>query len=244
MRTRTLVGAVLLMGTISGTAGALGPVDVGADLTFMSKYTWRGMALNDDPVLQPSVTVGLGGLSLNIWGNMDFTDYHGTEYEFNEVDYTLDYTVDLPLFSMSLGAMRYNYTGLPGWDPTTELYLGLESGLPGNPAIMIYQDVDKGEGTYIEAGVAQSLPVAPFASLEVSAMLGWGSGVHNRYNYEIAGMNGGLTDVSLSLGLPIGIGEIFSITPTASVISVVNSDIRDNYDKSIVVFGLSASAGF
>ncbi len=244
MRIRVMVGAVLLAGAVSSAAGAVGPVDVSADLAFMSKYTWRGMAFNDEPVMQSSVTVGLGGFSANVWTNMDFTDYNGTEYEFNEVDYTLDYTLEFPLFSVSLGAMRYTYSGIPGWDPTTELYLGLESGIPGSPALMVYQDVDNGEGTYLEAGVAQSFPVAPFASLEVSAMLGWGSGVHNRYMYEVAGMNGGLTDVSLNFGLPIGIGEIVSVTPTASIISVINSDLRRDFDKSLIVFGISASAGF
>jgi hypothetical protein len=243
---RKLLTTGILSGVLcfSGPAGAAGPVNVNADLSFMSQYAWRGMSLNDDPVFQPSVTLGLGNFSLNVWGNLDFTGYNGTEREFNEIDYTLDYTVDLSSLSLSLGAMYYHYSGLPGFEPTTELYVGLESALPGNPALILYQDVDEGEGTYAEIGMAQSLPVAPFASLEASALLGWGSGVHNRYNYEIAGMRGGLTDFSLNLGLPLGIGETLTVAPGASFISVINGDLRKNYDKSIVVFGLSASASF
>jgi hypothetical protein len=239
-----IAGILASIFCFSGSAGAIGPVDVSADLSFMSKYTWRGVSLNDDPVFQPSVTFGLGNLSVNIWGNLDFTDYNGTEAEFNEIDYTIDYTVEFPVLSLSLGAMYYNYSGLPGFEPTTELYLGLESGLPGNPALILYQDVDKGEGTYVELGASQSIPVAPFASLEASALLGWGSAVHNRYNYEIAGMKGGFTDFSLNLGLPIGIGEMVTVTPSASFITVINSDLRENYDKNIAVFGVSASVSF
>ena len=41
-----------------------------ADVGVFSKYMWRGWELSDDSiVIQPSVTVGYRGFSLNLWGN-------------------------------------------------------------------------------------------------------------------------------------------------------------------------------
>lgn len=235
---------MVMFAGFAGSAGAIGPVDISAEASVMSKYLWRGVALNEDPVFQPSVTFGMDGLSLNIWGNMDFTDYQDKKYNLTETDYTLDYSLELPLLSVSVGAMRYQYADIPGYTPTTELYIGAESGAIGSPSLKIYQDVNKGKGTYIEVGGEQSIPVVPFASLDVSASLGWGSAKHNRFNYDIAGMNGAFTDFALGAALPIGLGEKITVAPNMQWISCINSDMRKVYDKNVFAFGLTASAEF
>ncbi len=240
----TATGILAGMLCIAGSTHGAGPAGVSADLSFMSRYVWRGMPLNDDPVFQPSVNFGMGNFGLNVWGNMDFTDFNGTESEFNEIDYSFDYTIELPALSLSLGAMYYDYKGLPGFSPTCELYACAETGLPGNLSMMFYRDVDKSEGSYMELSAAHAFTAAPFTSLTVSALLGWGSGAHNRYNYEIAGMKGGFTDFSLNFGLPIGLGEIITVTPSASLISLINGDLRKKYHDSAVVFGVSVSGSF
>ena len=244
MKFRTLLGILTALAGFSGSAGSIGPVDVSVEAAVMSKDLWRGIALNEDPVFQPSVTLGIGGASLNIWGNMDFTSYQDKKRHFTETDFTLDYTLEFPLLSLSAGALRYQYADIAGYIPTTELYVGAESGVPGGPSLKIYQDVDKGRGTYIEAGAKQSFPVAPFAGLEVSASLGWGSAMHNRFNYDIPGMKSALTDFSLGAGLPIGLGKILSVTPSIQWVSCINSEMRKVFDKNIVAYGLTASAEF
>ena len=244
MKRGILLGILAVLSGFAGNAGAICPVDVSAEASVVSKYLWRGVALNEDPVFQPSVTVGLGGLSLNIWGNMDLTDYQEKKYNLTETDFTLDYSLELPLLSLSAGALRYQYHDLPGYSSTTELYLGAVYGVPGSPSLKIYQDVDEAKGTYVEAGVSQSLPVSPLASLEVSASLGWGSTKHNRYNYGMPEMKSGLTDFALGAGLPIGLGEKFSVTPSVQWVSCINSDMRKVFDKNLVAFGLTASAEF
>jgi hypothetical protein len=244
MKCRTLLGIVVVFAGFAGSAGAIGPVDISAEASVMSKYLWRGIALNEDPVFQPSVTLGMGGLSLNIWGNMDFTDYQDKKFHFTETDYTLDYSIELPILSVSAGALRYEYADIPGFTPTTELYIGAESGVMGSPSLKIYQDVDKGKGTYIEVGAEQSIPVVPFASFDVSASLGWGSSMHNRFNYDIPGMKSAFTNFALGAGLPIGLGEKISVTPSVQWVFCINSDMRKVYDKDVAAFGLTASAEF
>ncbi|HEX2999394.1 MAG TPA: hypothetical protein VHR86_04070 [Armatimonadota bacterium] len=244
MKGRILLGIFLAFAGFTGSAGAVGPVDVSAEVSVMSKYLWRGVALNEDPVFQPSIMLGVGGVSFNIWGNMDLSDYQDKKFHLTETDYTLDYTLELPLLSLSAGALRYQFQDLPGYTATTELYIGAESSLPGGPSLKIYQDVDKGEGAYVEAGVSHALPVTPFASLEMSASLGWGSSMHNRFNYGLDGMGGAFTDFTLGAGLPIGLGETISVTPSFLWVSCINSDMRKEFDKNHVVFGLTASAEF
>lgn len=240
---RMAAAALVAMVCSGGSAGALGPFDAGADISVMSKYIWRGIALNSDPVLQPSATIGYDGFTFGVWTNMDLTDVNNDRAEFNEVDYSLDYTLDFPLLSVFAGIARYDYS-IAGWEPTTEAYLGVESGFPGSPSLTVYQDVDKSDGTYLELGAGQSFPVVPFASLDLSAMLGWGSEKHNRYNYDIPGMGAGFTNVSITAGLPVGIGEMVSVTPSLSFVAPLSSDIRDNYDDFLAVFGISASVEF
>lgn len=67
-------------------------LEVGADAAVMSKYVWRGILLTDDPVLQPSLTVGCLDVSINILGSMDLTDVNDNGKEFNELDFTIDYS--------------------------------------------------------------------------------------------------------------------------------------------------------
>lgn len=72
-------------------------------LDILSQYIWRGIALSRrSAVLQPSVTVGYKGFSLNVWGNLDTNqsnpfiappNYQGMKW--NETDFTFGYTRDL-----------------------------------------------------------------------------------------------------------------------------------------------------
>ena len=72
--------AVILAGSMVNVRAEEGErPTASADISVLSKYVWRGYELNDDSlVLQPSVTVGYKGFSLNLWGNLD-SDLVGTD---------------------------------------------------------------------------------------------------------------------------------------------------------------------
>ena len=66
------------------------------DLAAASKYVWRGLLVNDEFVLQPSVGITFGGFNANIWSSVDLTDYgaesgayNGRKFDLQEVDYTV-----------------------------------------------------------------------------------------------------------------------------------------------------------
>jgi len=50
------------------------PVSFAFDATYASRYVWRGIVVTEDPVFEPSIEVGIGDVTLNVWANLDTTD--------------------------------------------------------------------------------------------------------------------------------------------------------------------------
>ncbi len=121
MRIMTILSSFVCIFLSAGMARAAGPVDIGVEASVLDSYQWRGAPFNDDPVFQPSITAGYGGLSLNVWGNMDLTDYKDKRYSVSELDYTLTWARSLPFGELTLGAATYSYPGVEGEESTTEL---------------------------------------------------------------------------------------------------------------------------
>ena len=90
------IGKTMLVVGLMATAGSLYAegegeseskfeASVGADV--VSSYIWRGAKL-DGAAIQPSLSVGYGGLSLGAWGSASIV---GSNYK--EIDFTLSYAV-------------------------------------------------------------------------------------------------------------------------------------------------------
>ena len=74
---------------------------VGADFT--SSYLWRGVRCGG-AAIQPDVTIGYGGLNLDVWANISPSDNTFQEFA-PEVDFTLSYTIA----GLTIGATHYYY---------------------------------------------------------------------------------------------------------------------------------------
>lgn len=74
---------------------------VGADFT--SSYLWRGMRCGG-AAIQPDVTIGYGGLNLDVWANISPLDNTFQEFA-PEVDFTLSYTIA----GLTIGATHQYY---------------------------------------------------------------------------------------------------------------------------------------
>lgn len=244
MRIMTILSFFVCVFLSTDTARAVGPVDIGVEASVLSSYQWRGAPFNDDPVLQPSITAGLGGLSLNLWGSIDLTDYNDKRYSLSELDYTITWTRGLPFGELSAGAATYSYPGVEGEETTTELMAGIEAGLPLSPSLSLFKDIDKADGLYVLLGAGSSIPAGSLLSIDVSASLGWGSEKHNIYYYGIPGMSGALTDAAITIGLPFGIGETMSVAPHASYILRIEKKMRDEYGTGSFVWGLTIAGEF
>ena len=244
----TLLAVMMFAAT---EALAAGPVDVKAELGVQSKYVFRGYLLSDGPVVQPSVTVKLKGLSLGLWGNMDLSDESDFDTkktgEMNEVRATLRYNRSFVLLNVSAGVIHYMYPYKAYESATTEIFVHAGGTVPGHPAVTIYKDVDEAEGLYGEITASQTIPIGLLFGLEISGGLGLGSKEYNKFYFKKKDFT--LTDVRVDLGVPIGIGELVKIRPGVTYTGILNSDIRDTLDaKDIndqnVYFGITASVSF
>ncbi len=248
-----LLPTTLLCLSIAGLCPA-GPeeptVEVEVTADFFSKYVWRGQNLVDDWVLQPGASASYKGLTASIWGNLELTDETDHEGEFTEIDYTLDYSAAVPgveALGFSVGVIYYDFpnTDVAG---TTELYWGLSLDVPASPCVTVYHDIDEVDGTYASLSVGHSVEnvfeIAPDVpvGLEAGASIGWGSSDYNEGYWSTDGS--GLNDLVLSIALPFEIAGV-SVTPSASYIALLSSDVRDaSSDEDIFVAGVGFAKGF
>lgn len=224
---------------------------VDLDLTFNSKYVWRGMLLVDDWVAQPSVTAGIAGFSVNVWGDFNLTDENGKEKAFDEIDVTLDYTFSLGDFSIPLGVIIYTFPNGP--TDTTEAYLGVSYDWIVTPSLTVYADMDQVSGGIYALGsldYSYELPLgdAPVsASIDVGASIGWGNEDYNTGYFGVDDPH--FTDWSCYLAIPIGFCEYFTVTPAVTYTALVDSEIKDAgkaayKEDTNTYFGISLTASF
>lgn len=221
-------------------------LSVDANVAFLSQYIWRGIVLNKKPVLQPSLTLGYGAASLNIWSNMDMTDQNGSSNKFNELDFTFDYSSTVSSLAYSAGIMKYTFPNT-GYGGSTEMYLSLSSEKTGNASLTIYQDVDLCEGTYLSLENGTSIPVGKITSLDVGGSINWGSSKHNSFYYGVDG--GAVTDCLVSASATFGLGSVLSVTPVISYSALVNTAIRqtfksNNIQRDNLFGGITAGIAF
>lgn len=232
---RTLF-AILIISTLP-----LAATEITVETAVNSQYIWRGMALTDDAVFQPSLTFTGEHLELNIWGNMDLTDDNGHEYEFNETDYTLSYFNQTARFEWTVGVISYTYPNTD-FDTTYEAFGGLTfSNAPFEPSVTAYVGFGDAEGIYVECGASHA-----FANgLELGVRLGYGTEdyVDFMFGYEDGG---GFTDYAVSLDYPVALqyGELNFNATWSNLVesSVVPSGMP--IDDSNLVLGATYSYSF
>lgn len=235
---------------LAGNVLAQAVPSIDAELALNSKYVWRGMTITDDPVLQPGVSATLGGIGASIWGNIDTSDVNGNEWEFNEIDYSLFYSLGAPMVSLDFGFIYYDFPNTNA-DATTELFVAAEASVILSPHVAIYRDIDEIKGTYFEIGAAHTLPIGTMG-LELSADLGLGSEGYNKGYFGVGGV-GSLTDdpstgfnnLTIGAALPLDIIPLISLTPSVSYATLMG-DAKDAMDENTdaVWFGLTAGFHF
>ena len=224
------------------------------DLTFNTKYVWRGILLVDDPVLQPSANFNYGGFTFNVWGNFETTDVndygepHGSgKNKFTEIDLTAEYAFTLGDFSIPVGVIHYLFPNT-GVDATTELYAGVSYDWIVSPSLTFYQDVDEAHGQYILAGLDFSHDFPAFNKL-VSAGIGLSAGVayaSSDYNEFYFGVDeAAFSDWNIGLTLPVAIGKYLTVTPAVTYTALIDSKLKDTTENdSNTYFGVSFTVSF
>ena len=230
-----LAGAVCL-GIGSARAEEAAPVTAALDVPVLSAYVWRGQVLNDEAVLQPSLTVSKNGFSINAWANYNAAgSYSGdNEGKFSEMDLTASYSYSAGPATLGLGIAQYTFpnqtieteTGTAAYPETSEVFasIGLPE-IPLAPTLTVYRDLDVIEGFYAVLGIGHSFTLTDNASLVASASLGAGD---KDYNTGYFGEDkDALNDANVGLALPIAVLENLTIKPAVSYTYLPDSEIGD-----------------
>ncbi|MBN1595934.1 hypothetical protein JW933_08430 [candidate division FCPU426 bacterium] len=232
---KIFVPVLASMSILSVSAPEIPAAPVGLDIPVVSKYVWRGIEANEDPVLQPSLTVDFGsGFTFNVWGNMDLTGYGGKagygnrSGEFTELDLTGEYSRSFGSIGISAGMISYIFPGLGA--TTHELYGKVTAELLASPALAFYSDIDEIKGSYFLLGVSHTFALAAgvLTGVDLGVNLGYGSGSYNRGYFGVD--KAAPVDLVASVGFPMSLSG-FSITPAAQYSAVLDSEIQTALDK-------------
>jgi hypothetical protein len=152
-------------------------LEYGAEVVQTSRYVWRGIALSDGPVTQPSLWVSRSKLTGELWSNFDLKDARRC----NEVDFTLTYAAGGRALTVEPSLQLYVCPGVSD-APTTEEVLVRLSRPVGPVTLFTRQSVDLlvYPGAYFgEIGVSGERAWGSRTTVEAEGRLGWGS---SRFN--------------------------------------------------------------
>ena len=227
-----LLSMVLTLGSLSVYADEEEQPTASADIGVFTKYIWRGYELSDDSmVIQPSLTIGYKGFSINAWGNLDteFDDGDPTtddDSDLSETDLTLSYERSFGPMAVGVGFIYYSLNG----PDTDEVYLSVGADIPLAPTLTVYKDIAEFNGWYVNLGVSHSFELPWKISLDLSGSMGYYYSTDDTFveinERLIATTNKykALHDGVLSAGLTIPLGRYLSLVPSVSYIFPLSDD--------------------
>ena len=163
----------------------------GAETNFSSGYVWRGILLNQGPVMQPSIWISRYGLTLSAWRNLALARTEDGEH-LNVTSLTLEYGRDWKRLTIEPAIETYltrRYEATDDSDEPTTMEGSVKLSYPVGPLrlftvhafdILVYR------GWYFGgAGVSYKGYVTKRAKLAVSIYSGWASSKFNDVNIGI-----------------------------------------------------------
>lgn len=248
---KLMTTAALAMGFLAVTGSeAEEELSYEISVDYMSHYVWRGMLLTDDPVIQPSITLGYGDFSFNAWGSMDVTDVNEADtdddYRLQEVDYTLSYAFSpADGIDMEAGVIYYTFAGFDG---TWEGYLsGSLSDVLLAPTLTLYYDFDEVDGYYANFSLGHDISLTDNLTLSLGTSIGFGDEDYNDVYFGVD--DSGESDLVVSAGLGYTVNDNFSIGCSLAYSELLDNDIEEAADTGYgdsdkLVFGINATFTF
>lgn len=238
MRMSKIIVALVCMASL--LPATLMAAEATLDLPVNSAYVWRGQVLNDEAVLQPSLSVSAeNGLSFSTWANWNLTDSLGesSKNEFNEVDLTVSYDVPVEVIDLSVGVADYEYPNqtVAAADETSSAFalpstreafvsVGKED-LILSPSLGVYYDFGQVNAFYALIGVSQGYDVSEELSLTASLSVGAADSDYNSYYFGVDSAK--LNDGNAKLGATYAFSEAISVSAYAMYTYLLDSAIRD-----------------
>ncbi len=214
--------------------------------SFLTKYIWRGWNLGDEPVMETDASIFWHGVTLDIWSNYSFnndkTKDGGRYQEFTEMDYTIDYTLNMGDFGDMIGAEMpeivkplslstgYIYYTFPNVDwkskyfDSHEVYFGASYSSLLQPSFTWYWDVASGKGNADGGGDGSYFLFGISHTFEFEGGISVDLGVTAGYNDEQWTNKSGWSDMVFSGGVNIPVFGYFTVTPNVRYSLILDRD--------------------
>jgi hypothetical protein len=216
------------------------------DLTVsaLNHYVWRGYELSrDSVVIQPSMTVGYKGFSVNLWGNQDTAPYSpvsGTSYTgtWNETDLTVSYSKTLGLFTVGGGYVYYGLASMnkdaPDRNDSQEIFATASLNTLLTPTLTAYKEIDHYRNWYFQFGVSHVVEMSKMVSLKLAATAGYllstDAETYPKFDANALATTekfSNFHDGAVSVSLPIKPANYITVTPTFSYIFPLTGEAKD-----------------
>lgn len=226
---RWILNSVLLALAGCAMIGSAQAADVEAELGVYSAYVWRGLIVNDEAVLQPSLTVGAGNFSINVWGNFDLTDSLGDSAQFSEIELTISYAHKVGSALFEAGVVNYMFpnlaTEVPDTD-TTEVYFSAAFDVILEPSVTFYYDVDVIEGHYLIFGIGHTFKINEKTNLGMEATYGFGGSSYVDGYFGVD--DSGPIDLGLGVFLRYSINDAVGFSAGVHYMSLMGSALKES----------------
>ena len=215
-----------------------GEISVGASGT----YIWRGQEFTrNSVVIQPSVTVGYKGFSVNVWGNLDTKPYSaaGANYggKYTETDLTLSYSKTLGIVQVGGGYIYYAlgapYSGAAAPLDSQEIFVTVGLNTLLSPTLTAYKEIDHYHQWYFLLGVSHTFALHEKVGLKIAATASYlASNDENTYaRYDSSSVAttdkyNNFHDGTVSISIPVAVTKSLTVTPTASYVFPLCDDAK------------------
>ncbi|HEX5034110.1 MAG TPA: hypothetical protein VFW62_06485 [bacterium] len=210
-------------------------VSWGLEADFVSQYVWRGIALSEGPVLQPSAWLSCQGAIVSVWGNFVLND-EPNQGQLNEIDFTLGYGYRYKdLFVGSL-FLFYLY---PHQDVAAtgegSVILGYQRG-PFTVFTIHLFDMIAAPGAYFGvAGGAFEWELHEKLSIKTSAGIGWANAAFNETNFEVSKFAANVFVGNLEFTWSVK-GPLY-LRPHMKVSVLLDESLRNSVDEATLING-------
>lgn len=234
LRIFVVVFAVAISFVMKASAIDIQELGLETDIKFVSAHVWRGMILNEEPCIQPSVIATTGDASINVWGTWDLTSVSNASAR-TRMDVALDYTLQSGrhMFIPGLTSYIYHDASYSRQKDTFEVSLDYVLDVLLLPSISINYDFGQIDGFYFTAGVAHSFDLIENKwFLDLKADVGAGDSKYVDYNFHsdssnLEELSASLIDMEASVAFPYLINEWCTVTPGVRYMTIVGADVKD-----------------
>ena len=235
---------------------------------FLSAYIWRGQQQTKDSlVIQPSMTLGYKGFSVNLWGNLDTKPYSTTSASYSgnwtETYLTLSYSKAFVPITAGIGYIYYGLNapnpGAPDPLDSEEIFATLIGNVLLSPTFTVYKEIDHYHQTYFLLGISHAFEFNKMVGLKLTAsgsyLLSDDASTYPKYNSNAQPTTdkySNFHDGVLSATLPITPLKYLTIAPTISWVFPMCDDAKNEMkgrskngqDDNFLYGGITVSFAF